>query len=46
MPHKENLEITKLHPTFAAEVKGVDFSQPLPDDVLAEIKAALAEVSR
>lgn len=46
MPHKENLEIIPLHPTFAAEVKGVDFSGPLPDHVFAEIEAAMAKVSR
>lgn len=45
MPHKEHLEIVPLHPTFAAEVKGVDFSEPVSDDVFAEIKAAITKVS-
>lgn len=45
MPHKEQLQFRKLHPTFAAEVTGFDFSKPVPDDVFAEIRAALTEVS-
>lgn len=45
MPHKEQLQITRLHPTFAAEVEGVDFSKPVPDDVFAEIQAALTKVN-
>ena len=40
------LNIKKLHPTFAAEVEGVDFSKPLPDDVFREILAASAKVNR
>lgn len=46
MPHEEHLEIVHLHPNFAAEVKGVDFSEPISDRVLDEIKAAMANVSR
>lgn len=38
------LQITELHPTFGAEVEGVDFSKPIPDDVFAEILAASAKV--
>lgn len=43
MPHKQELEFIPLHPTFAAEVKGVDFSKPISDDVFAEIKAGIAK---
>lgn len=44
MPHKEVLEIVELHPTFGAQVKGVDFSKPVPADVFAEILAAITKV--
>ncbi|EOD52961.1 putative -dichlorophenoxyacetate alpha-ketoglutarate dioxygenase protein [Neofusicoccum parvum UCRNP2] len=43
MPHKQHLEIVELHPTFGAEVRGVDLSQPLSDDVFAEIHAAITK---
>jgi len=33
-------------PHFAAEVEGVNFSQPIPDDVFEEILAASAKVGR
>jgi len=45
MPHKEEsqLEIVELHPTFAAEIRGVDFDeQRLPFD---EILQAITTVS-
>ena len=42
----KKLHIKKLHPTFAAEIEGVDFSQPIPDDVFNEILVASAKVSR
>ncbi|TDZ16768.1 Alpha-ketoglutarate-dependent 2,4-dichlorophenoxyacetate dioxygenase [Colletotrichum orbiculare MAFF 240422] len=32
-----------LHPTFAATVRGVDFSKPLSDDVFQQIQAAIAK---
>lgn len=44
MPHKEQLQFIQLHPNFAAEVRGVDFSTPLPDDVFATIQSAVAKV--
>lgn len=46
MPHKEepDISIVELHPTFAAEVRGVDFSQDIPADVFGEIKKAIARV--
>lgn len=40
----KTLQIKKLHPTFAAEIEGVDFSKPIPDDVFNEILAASAKV--
>lgn len=40
----KTLKIKKLHPTFAAEIEGVDFSRPIPDDVFREILAASAKV--
>lgn len=40
----KTLRFKKLHPTFAAEVDGVDFSAPIPDDVFHEILAASAKV--
>ena len=42
----KTLQIKKLHPTFAAEIEGVDFSKPIPDDVFNEILAASAKVIR
>jgi alpha-ketoglutarate-dependent 2,4-dichlorophenoxyacetate dioxygenase len=40
----KTIKIKKLHPTFAAEIEGVDFSKPLEDDVFREILAASAKV--
>ena len=39
----QKLQIKPLHPTFAAEVEGVDF-QNLSDEVFDEILAAMAKV--
>jgi alpha-ketoglutarate-dependent 2,4-dichlorophenoxyacetate dioxygenase len=47
MPHAEpykNIQIKELHPTFGAEILGVDFSKPVPDDVFDEILAAITKV--
>ncbi|KAK4505562.1 hypothetical protein PRZ48_003525 [Zasmidium cellare] len=45
MPHKEDtsIHIKELHPTFAAEVRGVDFSREIPDDVFQEVQAAITK---
>ncbi|EKG12177.1 Taurine catabolism dioxygenase TauD/TfdA [Macrophomina phaseolina MS6] len=44
MPHKESLEIIELHPTFGAEVRGVDFSRPEAlKAVFPEILAAITK---
>ena len=40
----KHLQIKELHPTFAAEVSGVDFTNPIPNDVFDEILAASAKV--
>jgi len=49
MPHKEDgdgrLVIEQLHPTFAAEVRGVDFSQDIPPELFDEIHEAITKVS-
>lgn len=47
MPHAEpykHIQVKELHPTFGAEVFGVDFSQPVPDDVFEDILAAITKV--
>lgn len=50
MPHKEDsngsISITELHPTFAAEVRGVDFSQDISPEVFKEIHGAITKVSK
>jgi hypothetical protein len=43
-PEFKNLNINALHPTFAAEVKGLDFRN-LSDEQFKEILAAMAKVS-
>lgn len=41
------LTFKPLHPTFGAEVEGVDFSSPIVDQLLVEeIKSAVAKVSK
>ena len=47
MPHKQDYStiiVTELHPTFAAQVEGVDFSRPISDEVFAEIQQAITQV--
>lgn len=48
MPHKEdsNIVIKPLHPTFAAEVQDVDFTEELTPEIFLEISAAIAKVSQ
>ena len=38
MPSLSSLKITPLHPTFAAEVEGIDFSEPVSDAIFNELK--------
>lgn len=38
------IAIKELHPTFGAEISGVDFSKPVTKEVFAEILAAINKV--
>ncbi|KAF9885579.1 hypothetical protein FE257_012785 [Aspergillus nanangensis] len=38
-----HIAVQELHPTFAAEVSGVDFSKPLSEEVFAEIHSAITK---
>lgn len=40
---KPSLTFNPLHPTFGAECKGVDFSQPVSTDTIDHIRAAMAK---
>lgn len=52
MPHREDsaepefklIQVKPLHLTVGAEITGVDFSGPVPDDVFKEIMAAITQV--
>ncbi|KAK9321098.1 hypothetical protein V1517DRAFT_340138 [Lipomyces orientalis] len=37
------INVKELHPTFGAEINGVDFSKPVEDDVFQEILAAITK---
>lgn len=39
------LQVKPLHPTFAAEIAGVDFSQPITPELYKEIRAVVDKVS-
>ena len=39
---EQSLSIKRLHSTFAVQVEGIDWSKPLPDFVIAEIRDAAA----
>ena len=41
----KHIQVKELHPTFAAEIEGVDFEN-ISDDVFADILAASAKVSK
>ncbi|KAF4216348.1 hypothetical protein CNMCM8980_005257 [Aspergillus fumigatiaffinis] len=41
--NKPSLTFNPLHPTFGAECKGVDFSQPVSTDTIDHIRAAMAK---
>lgn len=41
-----HINITELHPTFGAEIHGVDFTHPVEEKVFQEILAALSKVDR
>ena len=51
MPHSETgreqfnlIAIKELHPTFGAEISGVDFSKSVADEVFSEILDAITKV--
>src|ERR1051326_5194541 len=35
------LEMTQLHPLFAAEISGLDLARPLPEDAIAQIRTVI-----
>ena len=41
----KHITVKEIHPTFAAEVRGISFSSPIADDVFAEILAAMTDES-
>ena len=41
----QHIQVKELHPTFGAEVHGVDFSKPVPEDVFSEIYKTITKVS-
>lgn len=43
---KFGLEVVPLHPTFACELRGVDWSKPIPPEVYGEIREVCDKVSR
>lgn len=38
------ITIKELHPTFGAEVSGIDFSAPVPDEDFQDTLAAVTKV--
>lgn len=44
-PSFKLINIKELHPTFGAEISGVDFSKPVDDDVFQEVLAAITKVN-
>jgi hypothetical protein len=44
IPEYKHIKVNPLHPTFGAEVRGIDFSQPVSDEVFAEVLAAITKV--
>ena len=40
----QSLQVTPLHPTFGAEVAGVDFTQPISPELYAEIRKVVDKV--
>ena len=44
-PSFKHITIKELHPTFGAEISGIDFSKPVDDDVFQEVLAAITKVS-
>lgn len=40
----KHITVKSLHPTFGAEIGGVDFSKPVADEIFDEIRAAARKV--
>lgn len=40
------IDIAELHPTFGAEIHGVDFTHPVDEKVFDEILSAVNQVDR
>jgi hypothetical protein len=40
----KHISVRELHPTFGAEISGVDFSVPLTDEIFSEVHAAITKV--
>lgn len=41
IPNFKHITVTPLHPTFGAEVRGIDFSKEVDEDVFAEVLHAI-----
>lgn len=41
MVQEQTIQCEAIHPTFGAEVRGVDFSKPIPEGVMEQIRGAL-----
>lgn len=41
----EHIQVKELHPTFGAEISGVDFSVPVTQEIFCDILAAVTQVS-
>ena len=39
-----HITVKKLHPTFGAEISGIDFSKPIGDETFAEVLTAISKV--
>ncbi|GAD93945.1 conserved hypothetical protein [Paecilomyces variotii No. 5] len=42
-PSLKLINVKELHPTFGAEISGIDFSKPVDDDVFQEVLAAITK---
>lgn len=40
----KHITVKSLHPTFGAEIGGVDFSKPVANEIFDEIRAAARKV--
>ncbi|OAL39428.1 hypothetical protein AYO20_01298 [Fonsecaea nubica] len=41
MAAQSKINVQPLHPTFAAEVSGIDFSKPVPPEVISQVQDAI-----